>query len=90
MCLGIPAQIIDLDGGHPDLVIADVSGVHRSVNLGLLKDESIVVGDWVVIHMGFALEKMTAEEAADALEVLTTLGPGEGDELMFVEEEPAW
>ncbi|MGI8517911.1 MAG: HypC/HybG/HupF family hydrogenase formation chaperone [Acidimicrobiia bacterium] len=90
MCLGIPAQIVDLDGDHPDLVIADVSGARRSVNMGLLNDESIAVGDWVVIHMGFALEKMTAEEAADALEVLTVLGPGSEDELVFEAEEPPW
>ena len=59
MCLGIPAQ-----------VVAEVGGVPRSVNIGLL-DERPGPGDWILMHMGFALNVMTAQEAADALAALS-------------------
>lgn len=78
MCLGIPAQVIDTETGHPDLVLADVSGARREVNLGILGKESVASGDWIVIHMGFALEKISAAEAADALDALEAIGPGAG------------
>lgn len=77
-------------GGHPYLAFADISGARRSVILGLLNGAPMAVGDWVMVHMGFALEKMTEEEATDALEALTTLGPGEEVELMLEVEEPPW
>ena len=66
MCLGIPAQLVAGETGHPDLVMAEVGGVPRTVNVGLL-DERPGPGDWVLVHMGFALNVMTAAEAADAL-----------------------
>jgi len=69
MCLGIPAQLVAGDTGHPDLVIVDMGGVSRAVNVGLL-DEPPGPGDWVLVHMGFALSAMTAEEARDALAAL--------------------
>ena len=69
MCLGIPARLVAGDTGHRDLVMAEVGGVPRTVNVGLL-DERPGPGDWVLVHMGFALNMMTAEEAADALAAL--------------------
>ena len=69
MCLGIPAQLVAGDTGHPDLVVAEVGGVPRTVNVGLL-DERPGPGDWVLVHLGFALNVMTPEEAADALAAL--------------------
>jgi hydrogenase expression/formation protein HypC len=69
MCLGIPARITDGDTGHPDLATVDMGGVTRVVNIGLL-DEPPRPGDWILVHMGFALSTMTAEEAADALAAL--------------------
>ena len=54
MCLGIPAQLVAGDTGHPDLVMVDMGGVSRAVNVGLL-DERPGPGDWVLVHMGFAL-----------------------------------
>jgi hydrogenase assembly chaperone HypC/HupF len=57
------------DTGHPDLVVAEVGGVPRTVNVGLL-DERPGPGDWVLVHMGFALNVMTPQEAADALAAL--------------------
>jgi len=69
MCLGIPAQLVGGETGHPDLVMAEVGGVPRTVNVGLL-DERHGPGDWILVHMGFALNVMTAQEAADALAAL--------------------
>lgn len=68
MCLGIPAQV-QRDGDHADLVVALVSGAERSINVGLL-DQRPAQGDWIMVHMGFALEPMTEQEAQDALAVL--------------------
>ena len=69
MCLGIPAQLVEGGTGHPDLAMADMGGVHRVINMGLL-EEPLQVGDWVLVHMGFALQAMTADEARDALAAL--------------------
>ena len=69
MCLGIPAQLVAGDTGHPDLAVVDVGGVSRAINVGLLDDRP-GPGDWVLLHMGFALQTMTAQEARDALDAL--------------------
>jgi hydrogenase expression/formation protein HypC len=69
MCLGIPAQLVEGETGHQDLVMATVGGVPRPVNIGLL-EERPRPGDWILVHMGFALNTMTAEEAQDALDAL--------------------
>ena len=69
MCLGIPAQVTAIDTAHDDLVEVDMAGVKRLVNVGLL-DERPGPGDWILVHMGFALNVMTPEEAADALAAL--------------------
>jgi hydrogenase expression/formation protein HypC len=69
MCLGIPAQLVAGETGHQDLVMATVGGVPRPVNIGLL-EERPEPGDWILVHMGFALNTMTEAEAADALEAL--------------------
>lgn len=69
MCLGIPAQLVEGETGHQDLVMATVGGVPRPVNIGLL-EERPATGDWILVHMGFALSVMTPAEAADALDAL--------------------
>jgi len=69
MCLGIPAQLTGGDTGHPDLAMVDMGGVSRVVNVGLL-DEPPGPGDWVLVHMGFALSAMTPAEAQDVLAAL--------------------
>ncbi len=69
MCLGIPAQLVDGEVDHPDLAMVDMGGVSRVVNVGLL-DEPPGPGDWVLVHMGFALSVMTPAEARDALTAL--------------------
>ena len=70
MCLGIPAQVTAMDAGHDDLVEVDMAGVKRMVNIGVLDDgQTPAVGDWLLVHMGFALAIISAEEARDALDV---------------------
>jgi hydrogenase expression/formation protein HypC len=67
MCLGIPGRIVEvLDGG--DVALVDVAGVVREINLGIL-DGPVEPGSYILIHSGFALEHMSAEQADEALNV---------------------
>jgi hydrogenase expression/formation protein HypC len=81
VCLGIPGEIVELGAGSPDLALADVSGVRRAINVALLDDEGLGVGDWVLIHVGFALSKIDEAEARRALDMLRMMGSGFDDEL---------
>lgn len=85
MCLAIPAQIVQLFPGS-DLATADVSGVKRSVNIGLLEGENIAAGDWVLIHVGFAMSKVNEEEARSSLEFLQSLGQAYDDEIAAIQD----
>jgi hydrogenase expression/formation protein HypC len=73
MCLAIPGQIVTLLDGE-DLAVVDVGGVRRNVNVGLLHEEPAQAGDWVLIHVGFALSKISAEDAEDQMRVIAMLG----------------
>lgn len=82
MCLGIPGEIVEIVDRENDIAKIDVAGVKRNVNIGLLKGtDSVDVGDWVLIHVGFAMSKMDAEEAASTLNFLEGLGQEYEDEL---------
>lgn len=81
MCLGVPGRVVELSYGHPDLARVDVSGVRRAVNVALLSDEPLATGDWVLIHVGFAMSRIDEAEAARALESLRLLGQGFVDDL---------
>jgi hydrogenase expression/formation protein HypC len=81
MCLGIPGQVVELLDSHEHLAAVDVSGVSRTVNIGLLEDEDVQPGDWVLIHVGFALSKIDEREASLALASLQLLGQAYDDEL---------
>jgi hydrogenase expression/formation protein HypC len=81
VCLGIPGEIVSFDCESPDLAVADVSGVQRAINVALLDDEGLEVGDWVLIHVGFALSKIDEAEARRALDMLRMMGSGLDDEL---------
>ncbi|WP_054812449.1 HypC/HybG/HupF family hydrogenase formation chaperone [Nocardia arizonensis] len=77
MCLGIPGLVVEIpDGYHDQVALVDVSGTRRKVNIGLLEDDPARPGDWVIIHMGFAVDKTDEAGAAAALEGLRLLGPG--------------
>ena len=83
MCLGIPGQIVELVDEHHHIAKADVSGVRRNVNVGLLAegDDAVGVGDWVLIHVGFAMSKIDEDEARQTLDFLRTLGQPFEDEM---------
>ena len=81
MCLGIPGQLIEFHESHEHLARVDVNGVSRLINIGLLEDEDLRIGDWVLIHVGFAMSKIDEDEARRALEGLQLLGRELDDEL---------
>ncbi len=78
MCLGIPGRIIKIDDAAKKLATADVSGVKRQVNIACIVDEEhpleACIGDWVLIHVGFAMSRIDEAEAAETLRILTELG----------------
>ena len=74
MCLAIPGRIVALDPENANQAVVDVVGVRRKVDLGLLQDDPPVPGDWVLIHVGFAMSKISEADAADQMRTLTMLG----------------
>jgi hydrogenase expression/formation protein HypC len=79
MCLGIPMQIKSIDGYTAD---CEAKGVHREVSLFMLQDEAFEVDDFVVVHVGYAIQKITPAEARTAWEMYDQMlsgEPGEGD-----------
>jgi hydrogenase expression/formation protein HypC len=81
MCLGIPGEVIEISQDHPDLAKVDVSGVKRMINIGLLTDDLPKPGEWVLIHVGFALSKIDEAEAASAMQFLEGIGQAYEDEI---------
>jgi hydrogenase expression/formation protein HypC len=74
MCLAIPGRIIDIAADEPGMARVDVAGVRRKINIGLLEGEPVVPGDWVLIHVGFAMSKISEQAAAEQLLLLRALG----------------
>ena len=74
MCLGIPGEVIEFLPDQPDLARVDVSGVRRVINIGLLSDDPPKPGEWVLIHVGFALSKVDEDEAHATLDLLQRMG----------------
>jgi hydrogenase expression/formation protein HypC len=78
VCLGIPGRIVKIDDAAKMLATADVSGVRRQVNIACIVDDDhpleSCVGDWVLIHVGFAMSRIDEAEAAETLRILTELG----------------
>jgi hydrogenase expression/formation protein HypC len=77
MCLAIPGRVVELFDDQPLLVKVDVGGVRRNVNVGLLEEGRVALGDWLLIHVGFALSTIGADEAADQLRMLRAMGEDE-------------
>lgn len=77
MCLAIPGKIVELDSQNVNHAVIDVAGVRRRVDLGLLQDEPPVLGDWVLIHVGFAMSKISEADALDQMQTLRMLGEAE-------------
>jgi hydrogenase expression/formation protein HypC len=76
VCLAIPGQIIEVVDEPNRLAKVDVAGVRRNVNIGLLDSdaEAAEAGDWVLIHVGFAISKVDEQEAAATMKLLEGMG----------------
>lgn len=89
MCVGIPALVVALGTAGPHSATVDVEGVQRNVNTIMVDDEGLAVGDWVLLHVGFAMSKIDADEAAETLAFMRELGSVYDDEVeAFSTEEP--
>ena len=82
MCLAIPAKVVELYPDDASRALVDVVGVRRHIDTGLLQDDPPKAGDWVLIHVGFAMSKISEEQAIDQLHTLTVLG----DQVAALEE----
>ena len=81
MCLGIPGQVVEMLDDTFSLAKVDVSGVKRNVNVSLVASERIAPGDWVLIHVGFAISMIDHEQARETLQLLQQMGTIYTDEL---------
>jgi hydrogenase expression/formation protein HypC len=86
MCLGIPGQIVEMVDDANSIAKVEVSGVRRNVNVALVRPEGIGPGDWVLIHVGFAMSKIDEAEAQETLGVLQTMGSVYTEELQMLHE----
>ena len=78
MCLGIPGKIVEITNSTQKLALVDVAGVKREINVTCVVNEEhpleSCIGDWVLVHVGFAMSRIDEQEAAATLEVLNELG----------------
>lgn len=77
MCLAIPGKIVAFAMDGSRLATVEVAGVRRKVDLGLLQDNMPVMGDWVLIHVGFAMSKISEQDALEQMRTLSMLGETE-------------
>ena len=89
MCLGIPGRIVEITDAELNLAVADVSGVKRKVNVTCVSGDGVtsLVGQWVLIHVGFAMAVIDEEEADKTMKTLHALGEAQEEfEAMFESE----
>ena len=83
MCLGIPGRIVRIDDAAKKLATADVGGIKRQVNIACIvddgRDPASCIGDWVLIHVGFAMSRIDEQQAAETLKILTELGEAQAE-----------
>jgi hydrogenase expression/formation protein HypC len=77
MCLAIPGKIIEISPENANSALVDVVGVRRHVDLGLLEDDRPIPGDWVLIHVGYAMSKISEQDATEQMRTLEMLGESE-------------
>jgi hydrogenase expression/formation protein HypC len=82
MCLGIVGQVVSISQHHPDLASVDVAGTPRDINIAMLAGEDLKSGDWILIHAGFAMEKIDEETAREQVAALReyTGGPPDAED----------
>lgn len=83
MCLAIPGRIVEIVDEHHQLAKAEVSGVRRTINIGLVQEDAdpVEAGDWVLIHVGFAMSRIDEAEAESTLRALEEIGEAYRQEL---------
>jgi len=74
MCVGIPAQVVEFLPEARKMAVVEVEGVRREVSIVMVVDEGLKLGDWVLLHVGFAMSIIDEEEAASQLEFMRMLG----------------
>ncbi len=74
MCVGIPAQVVEILAEEKKSAIVEVEGVRREVSIVIVLDEGVKVGDWVLLHVGFAMSIIDEHEAAAQLDFMRMLG----------------
>jgi hydrogenase expression/formation protein HypC len=83
MCLGIPGCIIRIDDAENMIATVDICGVRRQINVNCIVDEThpveACIGDWVLVHVGFAMSRIDAGEAAATLKLLSELGEAQAE-----------
>lgn len=77
MCLAIPGKIVEFIPDIRSLALVEVAGVRRRVDLGLLDDDKPAKGDWILIHVGFAMSKISEQDAIEQMNTLAMLGETE-------------
>jgi hydrogenase expression/formation protein HypC len=77
MCLAIPGKLVEILPEQENVGVVDVVGVRRKVQLGLLAEDMPKTGDWVLIHVGFAMSKISESDAAEQMHLLSMLGEKE-------------
>lgn len=88
MCLGIPGEIVEVVDAENNIAEVNVAGVRRAISTKLLASEGIQAGDWVLVHVGFAMSKIDAREAELTLDQIQKLGdPWEEEMEAFQETE---
>ncbi len=70
MCLAIPGKVVEIVDCVNHIAKVDVGGVRRNVNVGMLDEDDLHIGDYVLIHVGFAMSKIDEQEAAETLRLL--------------------
>jgi len=86
MCLGIPGQIVAIVDDENSIAKVDVNGVRRNVSVALVRPEGIASGDWVLIHVGFAMSKIDEYEAQETTKALQLMGQPYTDELTMLHQ----
>jgi hydrogenase expression/formation protein HypC len=74
MCLAIPGKIVELVSGPENWAVVDVVGLRRRIDISLVADDGAAPGDWVLIHVGFAMSKISESAAAEQMGMLKMLG----------------
>ncbi len=89
MCLGIPGQIVEISDADNNLALVDVGGVRRIINIAFIVDDdrppSACVGDWVLVHVGFAMSRLDEAEAMRTLSLLRELGEAQAEMAAMME-----